>query len=83
MLALLCFLNVAGLEKAIVAVLFGMQALRVDPPPALSERRSWAKAGVVLGGVFLVVVPALVWYFVGVVGLRQVFEALMRLGAAK
>jgi hypothetical protein len=81
--ALLCFVNVAALEKAIVAVLFGVQALKVDPPPLLSQRRAWARAGVVLGGVFLVVVPAIVWYFLGVVGLRQVFETLVRLGAAK
>jgi hypothetical protein len=81
--ALLCFVNVAALEKAIVAVLFGVQALRIDPPPLLPHRRGWARAGVVLGGVFLVVVPAIVWYFLGVVGLREVFETLVRLGAAK
>jgi hypothetical protein len=82
-IALLCFVNLAALEKAIVAVLFGLQALRIDPPPLLNIRRGWARAGVALGGAFLVVVPAIVWYFLGVVGLRNAWEILMRLGAAK
>jgi hypothetical protein len=82
-LALLCFVNVAILEKAVVAILFGLQALRREPPPALVHRRTWAKAGVALGMIFLTVIPVLVWFVVGVDGLRQLFDALARLGAAK
>lgn len=81
--ALLCFVNVAGLEKAVMAIVFGMLALARRPAPALVERRVWAKAGVGLGVAVIVLVPALVYFVIGIDGLRQVVEALARLGAGK
>ena len=45
-LALLSFLNLAGLEKAIVAVVLGFRALKPTPAPALEERRGWARFAV-------------------------------------
>jgi hypothetical protein len=48
-LALLSFLNLAGLEKAIVAIAFGLRALKPSPGPALEARRSWAKLAIGLG----------------------------------
>jgi hypothetical protein len=81
-LGLLCFVNLAGMEKAVVAIVFGVMALG-SQPPALVQRRAWAKAGIVLGVGIIVLVPALIYFVVGVDGLRQVVEALARLGAAK
>ena len=81
--ALLCFVNVAGLEKAVMAIVFGMLALARRPAPVLVQRRAWAKAGVALGAAVIVLVPALVYFVIGIDGLRQVVEALARLGAGK
>lgn len=82
-LGLLCFVNLAGLEKAVVAIVFGVLALRGQPVPALAQRRAWAKAGVALGVAVMVLVPALIYFVIGIDGLRQLVEALARLGAAK
>ena len=82
-LGLLCFVNLAGLEKAVVAIVFGVLALRSRPAPALVHRRAWAKAGVALGAGLIVLVPALIYFVIGIDGLRQIVEALARLGAAK
>ena len=79
-LGLLCFVNLAGLEKAVVAIVFGVLALRSQPVPALAQRRAWAKAGVALGAGLLVLVPALMYFVIGIDGLRQMVEALARLG---
>jgi hypothetical protein len=82
-LGLLCFVNLAGLEKAAMAIVFGVLALRGQPMPALVQRRAWAKAGVALGAGVTVLVPALIYFVIGIDGLRQIIEALARLGAAK
>ena len=47
--ALLSFLNLAGLEKAILAIVIGVKALRPAPPPALEQRR---EGGVGAGGYY-------------------------------
>ena len=82
-LGLLCFVNLAGLEKAVVAIVFGVLALGSQPTPALVQRRAWAKTGIALGAGMIVLVPALIYFVIGIDGLRQVVEALARLGAAK
>lgn len=82
-LSLLCFVNLAGLEKAVIAIVFGVLALRRQPAPALVQRRAWAMAGVALGAGMIVLVPALLYFVIGIDGLRQMGEALARLGAAK
>ena len=82
-LGLLCFVNLAGLEKAVVAIVFGVLALAQRPTPALVKRRAWARAGVALGASVIVLVPALIYFVIGIDGLRQIVEALARLGAAK
>lgn len=81
-LGLLSFVNLAGMEKAAVAIVFGALALG-SQPPALVQRRAWAKTGIALGSGLIVLVPALIYFVIGVDGLRQVVEALSRLGAAK
>lgn len=82
-LGLLCFVNLAGMEKAVLAIVFGVLALRRRPEPALARRRAWAKAGVALGAAVIILVPALIYFVVGIDGLRQIAEALARLSAAK
>jgi len=47
--ALLSFINLAGMEKAVLAIVLGYKALTLAPTPALLRRRAWAKAGAVLG----------------------------------
>lgn len=59
-LALLSFLNVAGLEKAILAIVLGAKALRLAPEPALEQRRGWARLGIVLGATHVVLVVTVV-----------------------
>jgi hypothetical protein len=80
---LLCFLNLAGLEKAVLAIVFGVMALGRQPAPVLVERRAWAKTGIALGASLIVLVPSVIYFVIGIDGLRQVVEALARLGAAK
>lgn len=45
-LGLLSFLNLAGTEKAIFAIVLGLKALRPTPAPALEQRRGWARLGI-------------------------------------
>lgn len=59
-LGIFSFVNLLGLEKPILAIIFGWLALRTKPAPQLTEHRVWAKAGVVLGTIVLIVVPALI-----------------------
>lgn len=54
-----CFVSLLGMEKAILAIVFAWLALRKQPEPALTEHRTWAKAGLVLGILPLVLVPVL------------------------
>ncbi|HKO96467.1 MAG TPA: hypothetical protein VJU86_05725 [Pyrinomonadaceae bacterium] len=59
-LGITCFFSLLGLEKAILAIVFARLALRAKPEPALKEHRVWAKAGMVLGIVPLIVLPVLI-----------------------
>ncbi len=60
LLGIFCFINIAGMEKAILAIVFGWLALRANPAPVLSERRRWAQAGLILGVLVLVIVPTII-----------------------
>lgn len=71
------YVSLLGLEKAALAVFFGWMALRTSPPPALSERRTWARAGIGLGAVFLVVAPTLLALYWD--RIRDLIAALERL----
>jgi len=77
-LGLACFVNLAGLEKALLAIVFGWLALKSQPGPPLRDRRLWAKVGIALGAVVLVVVPTVV--LLNIDRLREVVAALARLG---
>ena len=51
------FISLLGAEKAILAVIFAVLALKSQPQPALRSRRTWARAGLALGILFLVFLP--------------------------
>src|SRR6266508_1626639 len=76
-LGIACFINLAGMEKAILAVIFARMALRTTPAPVLSERRAWAKAGLALAALMLVVVPTII--LLNLDRLRSMVEALAKL----
>jgi hypothetical protein len=80
-LGIVCFINLAGLEKAILAVVFGWMALKSTPPPVLRSRRVWAQTGLVLGSLVLIVVPTII--LLNLDRLRVIVEALMKLSEGK
>ena len=59
-LALLSFLNLAGLEKAIFAIVLGLRALKPAPQPALEQRRGWARLAIGLGVAHVVLVVTII-----------------------
>jgi uncharacterized membrane protein YgaE (UPF0421/DUF939 family) len=59
-LALLSFLNLAGLEKAVFAIVLGVKALRPTPGPPLEQRRGWARLGIGLAAAHVVLVATVI-----------------------
>jgi hypothetical protein len=59
-LALLSFLNLAGMEKAIFAVVIAFKALRPTPAPALELRRRWARVAIGLAMAHVILVVTIV-----------------------
>ncbi len=59
-LGIMSFVNLLGIEKGILAIVFGVLAVASGPGPALAERRSWGKLGVLLGAIQIVIVVAVV-----------------------
>jgi len=80
-LGIFCFVNLLGLEKPILAIIFGWLALRVKPEPKLTEHRIWAKVGVVLGSIILIVVPVLI--IINFDRLREFVTILSRLNGGR
>ena len=76
-LGIVSFVNLLGLEKPILAIIFGWLALRTKPAPQLTQHRIWAKTGVVLGTVILIVVPTLI--ILNFDRLREIVEILSKL----
>jgi len=76
-----CFINLAGMEKAALAVIFGWLALKPTPAPNLRARRAWAQTGLILGVLVLVVVPTII--ILSFDRLRLIVETLMRLSDGK
>jgi len=77
MLGIFCFVNLAGMEKAILAIVFGWLALREKPEPALKERRAWAQAGLVLGSLILIIIPTVI--ILNFDRLREFIEVLSKM----
>lgn len=80
-LGLACFINLAGMEKAALAVIFGWLALKSTPAPILKARRAWAKIGLVLGTSVLIVIPTII--ILNLDRLRLIVDALMKLSDGK
>ena len=59
-IALLSFVNLAGLEKAILAIVLGIRALSPSPEPALDHRRNWATTAAVLGAAHIILVVTVI-----------------------
>lgn len=56
----LSFLNLAGIEKAVLAIVLGLRALSLRPAPPLQERRAWAKAAIALGTVQITLLTTII-----------------------
>ena len=80
-LGVCCFVNLLGLEKPILAIVFGWLALRSTPEPKLTEHRIWAQVGIVLGTIILIVVPVLI--IINFDRLREFVEILSRLNGGR
>ena len=80
-LGIFCFVNLLGLEKPILAIIFGWLALRGLPEPKLTAHRIWAKVGVVLGSIVLIVIPVLI--IINFDRLREFVEVLSRLNGGR
>ena len=80
-LGICCFINLLGLEKPILAIVFGWLALRQTPGPPLKDHRVWAKTGVVLGTIVLIVVPTLI--ILNFDRLREFVEVLSKLNGGR
>lgn len=80
-LGIASFINLLGMEKAILAVIFARLALKSEPPPALKSHRGWGQAGLVLGVLQMVVISVLIVIFRN--ELREGFDLLLRLQDAK
>jgi len=74
-----CYVNLLGLEKAALAILFAWLALRTRPSPALGEHRRWAQTGLVLGASLWIMIPTvLVWKWDSVIELVRKLQELGR-----
>lgn len=81
MIGIFSFINLAGMEKALLAITFAALALRKNPQPVLQERRVWAKVGLGLGLAVIVIVPVvIIFYFER---LREIIEVLSKLNAGR
>ena len=60
LLGITSYIQLLGIERAILAIIFAWLALRSSPQPRLDDRRRWAKAGLILGLIQLIIVPTVV-----------------------
>lgn len=80
-LGIACFVNLLGLEKAILAIVFGWLALRAEPAPVLQEHRSWAKVGVIFGILPLIILPTIL--ILNIDRLRELIECLSKMNGGR
>jgi hypothetical protein len=59
-LALLSFLNLAGLEKSVLAIVLGIRALGATPGPPLEQRRGWARFAIGLAAAHVVLLATVI-----------------------
>jgi len=80
-LGISCFVNLLGLEKAILAIMFSWLALRTTPEPALREHRVWAKVGLILGILPLIILPIII--ILNFDHLREIVECVSKLSGGR
>ena len=80
-LGICSYVNLLGLEKPILAIIFGWLALRTKPEPQLTEHRGWDKAGVTLGTIILIVLPVLI--ILNLDRLREFIDILSKLNGGR
>ena len=80
-LGITCYTHFLGMEKAVLAIIFGVLALKANPAPRLQERRAWAKTGIVLAVIMLIAVPTTLLLFWG--RMELVIDALKKLQTGK
>ena len=80
-LGMSCFVNLLGLEKAILAIVFASLALRTKPEPALTEHRTWAKVGLVLGILPLIILPIII--LLNFDRIREIIDLLSKLDGGR
>lgn len=80
-LGIFCFVNLLGLEKPILAIIFGWLALRAKPEPKLKEHRLWAQVGITLGIITLIVVPLII--ILNFDRLREIIEVLSKMSGGR
>lgn len=80
-LGIACFVNLLGLEKALLAIIFGWLALRRAPSPALTEHRTWAKVGIVFGILPLIILPTVL--ILNYDRLRELVECLAKMSGGR
>ena len=74
-----CYVNLLGLEKAALAILFAWLALRTKPAPALGEHRRWAQTGLALGvGLWIMIPTVLMWKWDSLIDLVRKLQELGR-----
>lgn len=80
-LGICSYVNLLGLEKPILALVFGWLALRAKPEPQLTQHRVWAKTGVALASIVLVGLPLIVIFKFDEI--RELIEILSRLDGGR
>lgn len=80
-LGIFCFVNLFGLEKPILAIIFGWLALRVRPEPKLKAHRLWAQAGITLGIITLIILSVII--YLNFDRLREILELLSKLNGGR
>ncbi len=80
-LGISCFVNLLGLEKAILAIVFGWLALRATPEPLLQKHRGWAKIGVSFGILPLIILPIIL--ILNFDRLRELIECLSKMSGGR
>jgi hypothetical protein len=80
-LGISCFVSLLGMEKAILAIVFAWLALRAKPEPVLREHRVWAKVGLALGILPLIIVPTII--FLNFDRIREIIECFSKLSGGR
>ena len=77
LVGIICYVQLLGMERAILAIIFAWLALRSAPQPKLDKRKIWAIAGLALGIFMIILVPTIV--FLKFDQLKELIQALENL----